>query len=154
MTKRARIVGFGNPDRGDDAAGLLVARRLRELGIESADESGDPLSLIESWGNADDLIIVDAVVTGARPGTITARELQRSSIAPVEGETSTHGFGIAQAIDLGRKLNCLPERIQIYGIEGTRFEVGAPPSMEVLSAVERLAQFIHFKAAIGENGDE
>jgi len=41
-----RIIGCGNLDRGDDAAGLLVARRLRALGVEAAEHSGEGLTLL------------------------------------------------------------------------------------------------------------
>ncbi|HYW71967.1 MAG TPA: hydrogenase maturation protease [Pyrinomonadaceae bacterium] len=153
MTEGARIVGLGNADRGDDAAGLLVARRLRELGVESAAESGDPLSLIESFGQTNDLIIVDAVITGATPGTIRCREVGPDAVATLEGgETSTHGLGVAQAIELARILNRLPQQIRIYGIEGRCFEIGAPPSREVLAAVESLAQQLSYYQLRGRQG--
>ena len=35
------ILGCGNPDRSDDAAGVLVVRRLRELGIHADEFGGD-----------------------------------------------------------------------------------------------------------------
>ncbi len=41
------IIGCGNSDRSDDAAGLLVARRLRELGIDARELSGDMLGLLD-----------------------------------------------------------------------------------------------------------
>ena len=34
-----RIIGCGSFDRGDDAAGLLVARRLQALGVENVDRA-------------------------------------------------------------------------------------------------------------------
>jgi len=135
-----RIIGFGNLDRGDDAAGLLVARRLHELGVES-EECSDPLSLIESWAGADEVIIVDAAVTGAHPGTILVQDVDHDTLSFFEGrETSTHGLGLMQAIELARSLNRLPQRIRIYGIEGQLFEIGVLPSPEILAAVESLAQ--------------
>lgn len=140
MTNGTRIIGFGNPDRGDDAAGLLVARRLRELGLAS-EEGGDALSLIESWRYAPDVTIIDTVVTGAPPGTIKLWEVGQDRGSDFDQSvTSTHSLGIAQAIELSRTLNCLPRRIQIYGIEGKSFEIGAPPSTGILAAVESLAQ--------------
>ena len=39
-----RIIGCGSFDRGDDAAGLLVARRLQALGVETAEQSGESVS--------------------------------------------------------------------------------------------------------------
>jgi len=43
------ILGCGNPDRSDDAAGILVARRLRELGIPAEEFIGDAPELIDAW---------------------------------------------------------------------------------------------------------
>jgi Ni,Fe-hydrogenase maturation factor len=36
-----RIIGCGNAERGDDAAGLLLVRRLRELGVDAHEHSGE-----------------------------------------------------------------------------------------------------------------
>jgi hydrogenase maturation protease len=139
MTNSVRIIGFGNLDRGDDAAGLLVARRLRELAVES-EENCDPLSLIDSWSNDDEIIIIDAVVTGATPGTIRFWQVGSEPLSGFTFETTTHGLGVRQAIELARTLNRLPERIRIYGIEGRLFEIGASPSPKVLNSVENVAQ--------------
>ena len=51
-------------------------------------------------------------------------------------------FGPAEAIDLARVIGRLPERIRIYGIEGAKFEPGAPPSGEVMEAVDRVGRKI------------
>ncbi len=139
---RVCIIGCGNPDRGDDAAGLLVARRLQELGIEAREHSGEGLELLEAWSEADCAILVDAVCTGAPAGAILVWE---GPFAPVAGEPfrcSTHALGIAEAIALARVLDRMPPELRIYGIEGRRFGCGARPSPEVAAAVESVAQTI------------
>lgn len=139
------IVGCGNANRGDDAAGLLVARHLRALGVQAQEQSGEALALIESWKGIQqeqDVILVDAVVTGAPPGTITVWDART---APVIGDffrCSTHSFGVAEAVELARILDLLPPRLLIYGIEGSQFDVGSEPSPEVLRAVKEVAQRI------------
>ena len=40
------VIGCGNADRGDDAAGLLVARRLLALGVEEAIALGKALGVL------------------------------------------------------------------------------------------------------------
>ena len=144
MTTRRQIIGCGNLNRGDDAAGPLVVRRLRELGIPAAEESGEALSLIESWKDSEKVILIDAVVTGAKPGTINFWDAENAGILPanVAKNTSSHGFGVSQAIELARSLDRLPPKLLIYGIEGSRFEVGTTPSPRVVAAVEKLAQQI------------
>ena len=135
------IIGCGNPERGDDGAGLLVAERLRDLGIPADTRSGEAADLIEAWSGADDVIVVDAVVTGAPVGTVQAWDAQHP-LASVSTTASTHGLGVAEAIELAQVLQCLPARLQVYGIEGRRFEPGAEISPEVQRAIEDVTRRI------------
>jgi hydrogenase maturation protease len=135
------VIGCGNADRGDDAAGILVARRLRELGIDAREHTGDGLALIESWSGAERVILVDTVVTGAPPGTIRGW-LGADAALIREKSASTHGFGVAEGIELARVLHRMPASLTIYGIEGRMFERGAQASPEVLESVEKLANQI------------
>ena len=141
-----KIIGCGNQDRGDDHAGIVVAERLRELGFDAETHSGDALGLIEKWSSDDDVILVDAVVTGAKPGTLQVWNFSRSGSGTVkfaEGATvSSHGFDVAEAIELGRALHRLPSRLRIYGIETEQFdhgtEISEPVRGAILQAVERI----------------
>jgi hydrogenase maturation protease len=136
------VIGVGNDRRGDDAAGLEVVRRLPPVDsvriIECAD---DPLGIIDAWEGADDAIVVDAVRSGAPPGTVHVLDgLQPGGLTPrLHGSTSTHAFGVGEAIELARTLGRLPERVRIYGIEGESFVIGSVLSPAVARAVERLA---------------
>jgi hydrogenase maturation protease len=137
-----RIIGCGNIDRGDDGAGLLVARRLRELGTGTQEQSGEALSLIESWAGAETVIVVDAVVSGKVPGEITVWDARAHPVSSGRWGGSTHHFGLAEAVELARVLDRLPHRLWIYGIEGRRFEQGSCPSPEVTRAIEEVAERI------------
>jgi hydrogenase maturation protease len=135
------IIGCGNRERGDDAAGILVAERLRELGIEAETRTGEAVDLIEAWKNADDVIVVDAVVTGAPIGTVQAWD-GRQPLASAGTNASTHGLGVAEAIELAQALGRLPMRLRIYGIEVRRFELGAEISPEVQRGIEEVLRRI------------
>ncbi len=135
------IIGCGNRRRSDDGAGILVAERLRNLGIPAETRSGEAADLIEAWRGADDVIVVDAVVTGAPVGTVQAWDA-RQPLASASKAASTHGFGVAEAIGLAQVLQCLPARLQVYGIEGQRFEPGIEISPEVQHAIEDVARRI------------
>ena len=135
------IIGCGNRQRSDDGAGILVAERLRELGIEADTRIGEAADLIEAWKGADDVIIVDAVVTGAPVGTVQAWD-DRQPLASVSTTASTHGLGVAEAIELAHVLNRLPARLRVYGLEGRRFEPGAEISFEVQRAIEEVVRRI------------
>lgn len=135
------IIGCGNRDRGDDAAGVMVAESLRQLGIEVQIRRGEAAELIESWRGVDDVIVVDAAMTGAPAGSVTFWDGQHPAASP-SSTPSTHGLGLAEAIELSRALGCLPIRLRVYGIEGRHFEIGGEVSPEVKQAVERVVRSI------------
>lgn len=135
-----RIIGYGTADRGDDAAGLLVTRRLREFGIEAHEHSGDGLALMESWRKQESVILIDSVVTGGVPGAIRLWDDRDAPFVVDSIRGSTHAFGLAEALELARVLGRMPARLRIYGIEGRRFDVGSAPSVEVVAAAESLAR--------------
>jgi hydrogenase maturation protease len=136
------IIGCGNPDRGDDGAGILAAQRLRELGLDAVEHSGDGLALMELWNSGDDVILVDAIESGASPGTVLTWDPITHPLCEESYRCSTHAFGPREAIELARALDRLPARIRIYGIEAASFEPGSEPCREVLEAVERVANEI------------
>lgn len=137
------VIGCGNLDRGDDAAGLLVARRLREMGFEAAEHTGAATDLIELWRSAGAVIVIDAVMTGAAaPGAIHCWPTPEAFLAGQSPRGSTHLWGLADAIRLAAALGRLPQELVIYGIEGGRFGLGDAPGPEVAAAIDELARRI------------
>ncbi len=136
-----RVICCGNPERGDDGVGVLVAKRLRDFGIEAETRTGEALELIEAWSGANDVIVVDAVVTGAPVGAVQRLEGRQVTV-PCSLPGSTHGFSVAEAFELARTLGRLPERLRLYGIEGQWFELGTEVSPQVRRAVEEVARQI------------
>jgi hydrogenase maturation protease len=133
-----KVIGIGNDWRGDDGAGLEVARRVggRQLG-------GEPIGLVEALDAADEVTIVDAVSSGAPPGTVHVFEAGAEPL-PVElfGSRSTHALGLAEAIEIARSLGRLPSRVRVLGIEGASFDHGQGLSPEVEEAVEECTKSI------------
>jgi hydrogenase maturation protease len=142
---RPRVIGIGNPDRGDDAAGRLVARALcAHLGddVEILEHGGEATGLLERLEGAEVAVIVDAAVSGAAPGTIRRFDARAAPLPQTLSDLSTHGFGLAGAIELARALGELPRCCVVYAIEGGSFEPGARPSPEVEAAVQEVAGLI------------
>lgn len=137
------VVGVGSVDRGDDAAGVLVVRRLEGMRtVETRDCSG----LIDLWDGEDDVTVVDAMRSGGRTGTINRFDALQTQL-PARHFPSTHSFGLAETVELARTLGRLPGRLLIYGIEASRYDVGAEPSPEVLDAVGIVAAELQTGAA-------
>ena len=144
------VIGVGNRSRGDDAVGIRVVERLRGS-VECYESNGDPSELIVLFGSATDVIVVDAMVSGSPPGTITTTEITfgnaPSSVVPLFSQTSTHGFGVFEALELGRILGTIPRRLTVIGIEGADFSPGARLSPLLERAVAQTADLILTLAA-------
>ncbi|EQD48987.1 hypothetical protein B1A_13856, partial [mine drainage metagenome] len=63
------------------------------------------------------------------------------------GGTSSHGFGLAEAIPLARTLQLTPRKIIVYAIEGRCFDPGLKPTADVAAAVALLARAIALEVA-------
>lgn len=140
MTGPTVIIGVGNPERGDDAAGWLVARRLMD-GAEVHLSEGDPARLLEIWKGRPDVVLVDATCSDASPGEVVVADLLSGRL-PSGALTSTHGMGITEAVELGRWLGALPDRLTFVGIEGESWELGTGPSEGVMRGVEQAVELI------------
>jgi hydrogenase maturation protease len=133
----ATVVGVGNAWRGDDGAGLELARRLRGLaGVDVRELDGDPAALLDALAGAGEAIVIDAVRSGAPPGTI--HRLDAAALPAGLRSASSHALGVAEALALGRALDRLPARLELYGIEAGELAPGAPLSAPVARAVEAL----------------
>jgi hydrogenase maturation protease len=139
------VIGVGNEYRGDDAVGLLVARRVKEFGlknIKAIEESGEGAHLIEAWKGAETVIIVDAVSSGSNPGSVHRFDVTAQKIPSKFFRHSSHAFSVVEAIELARTMSRLPSRLIVVGVEGHSFEVGVGISSEVKQAVEEVADWI------------
>lgn len=144
------IIGVGNEFRGDDGAGLVVSRRLKALdlkGVRFVEIEGDGTAVMAAWKGADAVILVDAVYSGAGPGTVHRLEAHARPVPGTFFHRSTHAINLADAVELARSLGELPPHLVVYGIEGRSFEAGAGLSPEVERAVQEVVG-----AVVGEVG--
>ena len=139
------IIGIGNAHRGDDGTGLAVARALRPKlppEIEVIEQFGEGTSLMDAWRGASRVILIDAVHSGAAPGTIHHIDASTSPVPTALFPCSTHAFGVADAIEMARALHRLPPQVNIYGIESANFDEIEGLSPEVTRAVAAVARQI------------
>jgi hydrogenase maturation protease len=136
-----RVIGMGAEHRGDDAAGLLVARLLRVAappGVEVHESAGDAGSLLELVEGADRVVLVDAARGAGAPGTVECVPLGAPSLPPVR---STHGMGLAEALGVASELGILPPVVRIYVVYGRSFDPG-PVTAEVAAGIDAAAELI------------
>jgi hydrogenase maturation protease len=139
------VIGVGNPYRRDDAAGLHVITLLQEMGLDRAvlrQHSGEGASLMDMWQGASTVILIDAVSSGAPPGTVHRLEPLRQPLPRAMFRHSTHAFSVPEAVELARALNQLPKRLLVIGIEGQDFSAGTELSPAVAAALPEAARMV------------
>ncbi len=143
MSRPLLVIGVGNEFRGDDAAGLLAVRRLREVpGVRTIEHTRDGLALMEHWRAPDHVVIVDALKSGHEPGTVFRFSATEGPVPGDAGWISTHSPGIAEGIETARALGRLPASLTVYGIEADALAPGARVTPAVARAAEEVARAI------------
>jgi hydrogenase maturation protease len=144
-TPRVVVIGVGNAVRGDDAVGLAVAARVRDRapeGVSVVECEQEPTRLLDAWEGADVAVVVDAAASGTPPGTIHRFDASGAPLPARIFRSSTHAFGVGDAVELGRALERLPAKVLVYGVEGAGFDAGAALSEPARGAVEDAAESI------------
>src|SRR3972149_2683023 len=98
--QRVLVIGVGNPYRRDDAAGREAVRRLRDRAphvIATLEHDGEGTSLMEAWQGADLVIVVDAVSSGAAPGTLQRFDVRSEPLPAAILRDSTPAVGVPAA---------------------------------------------------------
>ncbi len=151
------VIGMGSEYRRDDGAGPAVADEVARTctGVDRLGPIAEPLDLLGLWDGADLAVVVDAVRSGADPGTVELIELVEPDATdgrPLEsrGATSTHGIGLAGVLRLSRAVGGAPGRVVVVGIEGDDFSQGMGLTPAVERAVPHAAR--HVRELIEEVG--
>lgn len=140
-----RVIGLGNGLRGDDAVGLMAARRIRQ-------EVGDPVEVIEAEMAGVDLIelmkgahivmLIDAARSGQAPGTIHRLDASTGPIGDQMFPRSSHALGTVDALELARAMGVLPATVIVYGVEAGNTEAGQLLSPAVTKALDEVVEQI------------
>ena len=136
------VIGIGNVDRCDDGAGRSVARRLRgrlPAHIAITELDGEATSLLALLDGADAAILIDACLSDSVPGTVQRFDAAQSPLPSARFNLSTHGLGLAEAIELARSRGQLPPSCVVYAIEAGSLEQGRTLTAAVAAAVDIVA---------------
>lgn len=143
--KPTLLIGVGNEFRSDDSAGIIAARKLKELlngDIDIFESDGDGAKLMNMWNGHNNVILIDAVSFGTSPGTIHVINAKEKEFPKETVIHSSHMFSVAEAIETSKVLNRLPENLTIYGIEGKTYGLGKDISDEVKESINKVVSEI------------
>ncbi|KTD23234.1 hydrogenase maturation protease [Legionella londiniensis] len=118
-----KVLGIGSPF-GDDSLGWEVVKQLQaqevfqsvaphQLQFIICDRPG--LGLLQWMRGADVAFIVDAVQSHGSAGFV--HRFEDEDILSLPNALSSHELGLAQAIQIGKAIEDLPEKLIFYGIE-------------------------------------
>lgn len=123
MRMLIKLLGLGSPF-GYDQLGWRAIKifnqyyriKFRTRILIHADSFDRPgIRLLKLMQGANLVFLIDAVVGNNTIGHIYRYEDQE--INELKSLLSTHDVGLAQTLQLGRVLKCLPDKILFYGIE-------------------------------------
>jgi hydrogenase maturation protease len=142
------VVGLGNPLRGDDGVGPLVAEAFArslppgaDVEVDEVPEGG--LSLMERLVGYDEAILVDAVRSGQHPvGSVLRLEVDDF---PTQHAASSHDLSLAAALSLAGSLGLrVPTRPPIVAVEVEQvMEFSADCTPEVRAALPTAVAALH-----------
>ncbi len=145
------VLGLGNLLCGDDGVGVAAVELLRQRyeappDARVVDGGTLGLSLLPLLEDARDAILVDAVSTGAPPGTPVRLEGEDVPLAARE-RLSVHQVGVADLLGGAHLVGRTPERLVLLGIVPESLDLFVGRSVAVESGVADLVERIVGEAA-------
>jgi hydrogenase maturation protease len=154
----AAVVAVGNRYRRDDGAGLAALEALRAsapAGVRLAQVDGEPTRLLDTWDGVPLVVVVDAATSRpAQPGRVHRAVFREGVLecgpgtGPGAAGASSHGLGLPEAVELGRLLDRLPDRLVLLTVEAGDVGYGDGLTPAVEAAVPELVRAIRAELAV------
>ena len=136
------VVGYGNPLRGDDGIGWVIAERLaddpRMAGVEVVACHQLTPELALDVSRVDLVVLVDAR-SGPPAGTVA---VERVDAAGANGTTWSHHISPASLVALARELYGRAAKVRVVSVEAGSLDVGENLSPLVQAAADRAVDAI------------
>jgi hydrogenase maturation protease len=138
---RIGVLGLGNLMRTDDAVGMLVlpelARKLpREIQVIEGGTLG--LDLLDAIFGISRLLVLDAVDTGAAPGTLV--RFAGDDLARLPTSKSVHLLGLSDLMQVLLLMDACPTEVILLGVQPGCTGWGTALTPAVAAAQPRLAE--------------
>ena len=142
--KKVILLGIGNLILRDEGVGVHVVRELEErklpLGVEVIDGGTATMDLLSVIYEAESIIVIDALRSGGKPGTIY-RCLPQDLMDAVDRPLSLHQVGLLDVLAMARQLGGHAS-VVIIGVEPKEISWGMELTPEVRAAVPKVIKAI------------
>ncbi|RDE19818.1 HyaD/HybD family hydrogenase maturation endopeptidase [Motiliproteus coralliicola] len=143
------VLGVGNILLTDEGIGVRTIEALLEryhvpAGVELLDGGTAGMELMEVMARREHVILLDAVNTGAEPGTVVTLEedevpaLFRSRISP-------HQLGISDLLGVMSLTGELPNHFTLFGVVPYSMETGTELSEPMVPKLEQMVELVFDK---------
>jgi hydrogenase maturation protease len=144
--RRVVVLGVGNVLVGDDGVGVHAVRRLARArlpeGVQAFDLGTALLDLPAEADGCDQLIVIDAVRSGGRPGTVYRENLDSLEEGPTGASLSLHDCGVRQMLAMARLAGLRLPSAVLVGVEVAEVAPGEGLSAPVRGALRRVLQAV------------
>jgi len=154
VLKEIKVICCGNIMASDDGIGPVIAKELQSLclpdNVDVLDAGTPGLALLDMILGVRKVIIVDAMISGKKPGTIRELNLDQLKASRKMPAISLHDLPLTEALGIARKVypEKMPDELVMIGIEVESIvkpNIGLTKSVEeaVPKAVEMIFHEIH-----------
>lgn len=138
------VLGLGNILLSDEGAGVKAIEELQNRyncsgGVEFVDGGTIGFELLPYFEGRSHILIIDAVKTGLKPGTIVRIE---DPPAYFSSKTSPHQIGLADVMGIAVITDIMPKNITLFGIEPKQLSTGLDLSTEVARNLSQLVDMV------------
>lgn len=150
MIRRILIAGIGNRLRRDDGFGPRVIEELSKIrlpnNIELRDYGTNSLNLLFQMDEYDEVILIDIVDKGGKPGQIYIIKPEIKSLKERNAQKimmfSLHELRLEDTLALSKTLGIMSKDVLIIGCQPTDLSFGLDLSKNVKKAIKKVIRII------------
>jgi hydrogenase maturation protease len=138
------VLGVGNILLSDEGAGVRAVEELQNRyncpdTVEIVDGGTVGFELLPYFDDRSHILIIDAVKTGNKPGTIVRID---DPPAFFQKKVSPHQIGLADVMGIAVITDNMPKNIALFGIEPKELSTGLNLSTEIARNLSRLVDMV------------
>jgi hydrogenase maturation protease len=138
------VLGIGNILLSDEGVGVKAVEELQSRyncpdSVEIVDGGTVGFELLPYFENRSHILIIDAVKTGNKPGTIVRID---DPPAFFQKKVSPHQIGLADVMGIAVITDNMPQHIALFGIEPKELSTGLELSPEVAKNLRQLVNMV------------
>ncbi len=139
------VLGIGNILLRDEGVGVRVIEQMQKMvlpdHVDLVDGGTAGANLLDVLSERQKVIIIDAMQTDCKPGTIV--RFTSDNLDPPDGVgMSLHELGLGEALTMTRQLGCAPKDVVVLGIKPKNIECGLELSAEIAASVPMIIELV------------